>query len=566
MWGLAHGPWRRNLKASRHRQHKGTLWGAVEPPQTNRNRMASTHFEDVDLNGEEAAGEPATVTVSFEEHGLSQHQLDVVSGKGDDYDVGNMQGKRALILYAVLSAHNQMVWICFSPIKDKTIKFFNLGDDIVLVDFASTVYMVVYLVSFLGSTWFLEKHGVRRSIFFAATLNCAGTLIRYLGSLGPSFGVVLLGQTLCAVTQSFTFGMPSYLSRAWFPSNVVSSIVGIAWSFVYLGMALGLLVPPIWLGNLSPAPIPGLMFAFFVSALAILVSVFIFYPKNEPLEMSRLRTSSSKEEKQSLKETMLATVKNTEFLCVIIWFGIMVGAGYAHSTDLQSIYGHMASDEAVGFLGFVQTICGVVGVFIGGRLVNRFPAYKQHVCVCLYSIAAISLGVTSACVGSQNFGGAVVFSCIFFFACISLNATALEYAIAINENHGLSPFATSAVMMASVQFFGILLTLWLGLILDGVDELNRTMALARVNGGLTVLCVFVVLGWLLLLYRVFGTFLINGRSTAGVGGSAKFSVLSEYDTPLTSDMHGNQQPLDRFTDEEILNTMDFEHRVETDEI
>ena len=49
-------------------------------------------------------------------------------------------GWKVLSLYAALTAHNQMVWICFSPIKDKTGIFFGLGEDLIIVDFASTLY------------------------------------------------------------------------------------------------------------------------------------------------------------------------------------------------------------------------------------------------------------------------------------------------------------------------------------------------------------------------------------------------------------------------------------------
>ena len=61
-------------------------------------------------------------------------------------------GWRVLSLYAALTAHNQMVWICFSPIKDKAGIFFDLGDDLVIVDFASTLYMIVYLFTFFATS------------------------------------------------------------------------------------------------------------------------------------------------------------------------------------------------------------------------------------------------------------------------------------------------------------------------------------------------------------------------------------------------------------------------------
>ena len=80
---------------------------------------------------------------------LTEHQRHVITTAEDT----NHLGWRVLSLYAALTAHNQMVWICFSPIKDKTGIFFGLGEDLVIVDFASTLYMIVYLLTFLGSSY-----------------------------------------------------------------------------------------------------------------------------------------------------------------------------------------------------------------------------------------------------------------------------------------------------------------------------------------------------------------------------------------------------------------------------
>ena len=80
---------------------------------------------------------------------LTEHQRRVITTAEDT----NQMGWKVLSLYAALTAHNQMVWICFSPIKDKTGIFFGLGEDLVIVDFASTLYMIVYLLTFLGSSY-----------------------------------------------------------------------------------------------------------------------------------------------------------------------------------------------------------------------------------------------------------------------------------------------------------------------------------------------------------------------------------------------------------------------------
>ena len=88
---------------------------------------------------------------------LTDHQRQVVNTASDTHNMG----WRVLSLYAALTAHNQMTWICFSPIKDKAGIYFDLGDDLVIVDYASTIYMIVYLFSFFGTSYVLSPAHTR---------------------------------------------------------------------------------------------------------------------------------------------------------------------------------------------------------------------------------------------------------------------------------------------------------------------------------------------------------------------------------------------------------------------
>ena len=55
------------------------------------------------------------------------------------------------------------------------------------------MYTYIFNIIYIYQMDFRKIWSTKRSIF-AAILNCSGTFIRYLGSLGKSFGVVLLGQ------------------------------------------------------------------------------------------------------------------------------------------------------------------------------------------------------------------------------------------------------------------------------------------------------------------------------------------------------------------------------------
>ena len=109
---------------------------------------------------------------------------------------------------------------------------------------------------------------------------------------------------------------------------------------------------------------------------------------------------------------------NRDFMYVIIWWGIMMGCGYALSTELQSLYGHLASDETIGVLGFFQVLCGVIGVYLAGKIASANPGKINNINAVLYGVITLCLGGTGASIGSQNYIGASVFSCLFFLGAL----------------------------------------------------------------------------------------------------------------------------------------------------
>ena len=230
----------------------------------------------------------------------------------------------------------------------------------------------------------------------------------------------------------------------------------------------------------------------------------------------------------------------------------MMGCGYALSTELQSLYGHLASDETIGVLGFFQILCGVIGVYLGGKIASANPGKINNINAVLYGVSTLCLGGTGASIGSQNYIGASVFSCLFFFGCIALNVTALEYATALNAHSDtITPFVTSSVMMASVQFFGIILTLTLGTLLEGTDEMPKTMATSKINAGMIILCIFLVFGLMLVLYKTFWH-VIHDEDDHYHRHTNIIDEDNEIRSPLRSRMQDAEALNHGFTDEEIL--------------
>lgn len=189
-------------------------------------------------------------------------------------------GKLVLVAYALLTAHNQMCWITFAPVKDKTIEYYNMpadGNSAVTVDLASSIYMLVYLTLFLPVAFFLAKVGLKNGLYCSAAVNAIGALVRFIATTQRSFAGVLVGQTMCAISQTLTFSLPGTLASEWFPRSR-SRAVGMAWSATYLGVALGLWFPPLMVSARDhEAYFGGMMFLYAVVGAAILIFTVMSY-------------------------------------------------------------------------------------------------------------------------------------------------------------------------------------------------------------------------------------------------------------------------------------------------
>lgn len=137
--------------------------------------------------------------------------------------------KRWVILFvfsgvSLLSAFN---WIEYSIIQDVVIAFYNESlpngeaSQIDAVNWFSMVYMLCYIPLVFPAMFLLERKGLKLSIALGALLTFVGSAIKCAAVRPDLFGVAMLGQTICAIAQAFTLGVPARLSALWFGPNEI---------------------------------------------------------------------------------------------------------------------------------------------------------------------------------------------------------------------------------------------------------------------------------------------------------------------------------------------------------
>lgn len=81
--------------------------------------------------------------------------------------------------------------------------------------------MLCYIPLVFPAMFLLEKKGLKLSIVLGGLLTTIGCIIKCLAVSPDLFLVAILGQTLCAIAQAFTLGVPARLSALWFgPTQV----------------------------------------------------------------------------------------------------------------------------------------------------------------------------------------------------------------------------------------------------------------------------------------------------------------------------------------------------------
>jgi hypothetical protein len=132
-----------------------------------------------------------------------------------------------LLVFCMVSLLSAFNWIEYGIIQDVVITFYNesLPEDPAsrydAVNWLSMVYMLCYIPLVFPAMFLLERKGLRLSCILGALLTAVGSAIKIAAVRPDLFAVAMLGQTVCAVAQAFTLGVPARLSALWFGPNEI---------------------------------------------------------------------------------------------------------------------------------------------------------------------------------------------------------------------------------------------------------------------------------------------------------------------------------------------------------
>ncbi|XP_043841939.1 feline leukemia virus subgroup C receptor-related protein 2 [Dromiciops gliroides] len=399
-----------------------------------------------------------------------------------------------VLLFSSYSLCNAFQWIQYGAVSNIFMHFY--GVSAFSIDCLSMSFMVTYIPLLFPVAYLLEKYGLRTIALLGSALNCLGAWVK-VGSLKPHlFPVTVLGQFICSVAQVFILGIPSRIAAVWFSEREVSTACSLAVFGNQVGIALGFLLPPVLIPNIQDREelsyhisIMFYMTGAVASLLFILV-IFVFKEKPQnPPSYAQYLSYTMEGQKASYFEGIRRLMKNTNFVLLLISYGLNAGSFYALSTLLNRmvISNYPGEEVNAGRIGLTIVIAGMFGAMISGIWLDRTKTYKQTTVV-VYSMALVGMVVYTVTLDLGHLWVVFLTAGILGFFMTGYLPLGFEFAVELTypESEGMS----SGLLNVSAQIFGIIFTVSQGQIIDYFGTL----------AGNIFLCVFLAVGTLITLF------------------------------------------------------------------
>ncbi|KAE9421679.1 hypothetical protein Angca_003144 [Angiostrongylus cantonensis] len=398
-----------------------------------------------------------------------------------------------LAMFILLSASNGAQWIIYSVIAQIVSEFYDVSFS--AVDWTSMIYMATYIMLFIPAAYLLDRYGLRMSILMGAMGNAVGAWIRMLSARPDGFWITFIGQTIVGSSQMFTLGIPPRLAAVWFGPDEVSTACAAGVFGNQLGIAVGFLVPPILVQNGTVDEVANdLRTLFLCSATlntAVLIVIIFFFSARPPTPPS-LAQITAQEEKAlgpNFWKTLLSLMTSKDFLLLFITYGINTGVFYAVSTLLaQMVLPYYPTESvAIGQIGVVIVVAGMLGSVLGGFLLDKFKRFKL---ITLLDYLFAALGMLTFTFSLDLGSLIIVFAIAFLLGFFMTGYLPIGFEFAAEITFPAAEGTTSALLNSSAQIFGIALTIAMGAVMHGVSTFvcNISMTIALLVGaGLTAL-------------------------------------------------------------------------------
>lgn len=363
-------------------------------------------------------------------------------------------------IFVFYSASNAFQWIQYSIIQDAVVKYYDVSS--ITVYWTSMIYMITYIPLIFPASWLLDKTGLRVTTIIGSFGTCLGAWLKVFSVPQDMFWLGFTGQTIVAISQVFILNVPPRLAAVWFGADQVSLACSIGVFGNQLGVALGFVLPPMFVkaGGTIEQIAADFQFMFYLVAgvtSVLFVFILLFFkraPATPPSAAADLGASLDSNFLHSVKK--LFTNRNYNLL--LISYGLNVGVFYAISTLLNEVVLKFfpGANEDVGRIGLMIVVAGMLGSVICGFILDKTHKFKETT-LALYAASVVGMVIFTFTLDCGEIAVVYFSAIILGFFMNGYLPVGFEFASEITypEPEG----TTSGILNAAVQLFGIVLTL-----------------------------------------------------------------------------------------------------------
>jgi len=288
-----------------------------------------------------------------------------------------------LVVFMLVVAANQLLWISFAPITGTAAQFYGVSD--LAIGLLSMIFMIVFIIVSIPASWVIDTYGIRVGVGIGAVLTGVFGLLR--GVFGADYTGVLIAQIGIAIGQPFVLNAVAKIAGRWFPISERATATGLGSLAIYAGIFVGLVLTPFVVIRLD---IPTLLWIY--GGIAVLIS-FLFLA----LARERPPTPVGPEERSLVLDGLKRLFHQREFIFLFLLFFIGLGVFNAVTTWIEEIVRPRGfSIDQAGIVGGLMVLGGIVGAIVIPPISDRMRRRVPFIILALLGAIPGLIGVTLA--------------------------------------------------------------------------------------------------------------------------------------------------------------------------
>ena len=259
-----------------------------------------------------------------------------------------------LAVFMFINLTIQILWISYAPITGLAATFYGVTD--LKIGLLAMVYMMAFIPLSIPVSWAIDTYGFRLTVSIGAVLMGIFGVVR--GLAGADYSLVLISTIGIAIAQPFLLNAWTKVPAQWFSIEERATAVGLVTLSNLVGTALGMVLPPILIENMS-IPQSQLIYGGVAAFSAVL---FLIFAREKPATPP---CPAGQEVRALMLDGLKHALKVKEFWIYLVVSFIGMGIFNGVTTWVENIIrprGFTPSDA--GTLGALMLAGGVLGAVI----------------------------------------------------------------------------------------------------------------------------------------------------------------------------------------------------------